>query len=67
LLPEHIPNPGLLWTSLLVFCQLAVYLVMDGKIDEVDVNEIVCEGMDWINLAQGRDNWWVFLNIVMNL
>jgi len=40
---------------------------MDGKIDEVDVNEIVSEGMDWINLAQGRDNWWVFLNIVMNL
>ena len=35
--------------------------------DKVDVNEIVCEGMGWINLAQGRDSWWAFLNIVMNL
>jgi hypothetical protein len=26
---------------------------------EVDVKEIVCEGMDWINLAQDRDSWWV--------
>ena len=35
--------------------------------DKVDVNEIVCEGMDWIDLAQDRDSWWVFLNTVMNL
>jgi hypothetical protein len=27
---------------------------------KVDVNEIVCEGMDWINLAQDRESWWVF-------
>ena len=35
--------------------------------DKVDVNEIVCEAMDWINVAQDRDSWWVFLNVVMNL
>jgi hypothetical protein len=35
--------------------------------DKVDVNKIVCEGMDWINLAQDRDILWVFLNIVMNI
>jgi hypothetical protein len=31
--------------------------------DKVDVNEIVCKSMDWINLAQGRDSWWVFLTL----
>jgi hypothetical protein len=24
-------------------------------------------GMDWINLAEDRDRWWVHVNVVMNL
>jgi len=24
-------------------------------------------GMDWIDLAQKRDRWWVLVNMVMNL
>jgi hypothetical protein len=24
------------------------------------------EGMDWIDLAQGRDRWWAFVYAVMN-
>jgi len=24
-------------------------------------------GMDWIDLAQGRDRWWALLNVIMNL
>ena len=24
------------------------------------------EGVDWIYLVQGRDKWWVFVNVVMN-
>ena len=23
--------------------------------------------MDWIDLAQDRDRWWVLVNVVMNL
>jgi hypothetical protein len=25
------------------------------------------EGVDWLNLAQDRDKWWVFVSRVMNL
>jgi hypothetical protein len=25
------------------------------------------EGVDWIHLAQDRDEWWVVVNTVMNL
>jgi hypothetical protein len=24
-------------------------------------------GMDWIDLVQDRDRWWVVVNVVMNL
>jgi hypothetical protein len=24
-------------------------------------------GMDWTDLAQDRDRWWVLVNVVMNL
>jgi hypothetical protein len=32
-----------------------------------DLHEVGCEGMDWIKLAQDRDRWQAFLNVVMNL
>jgi hypothetical protein len=28
---------------------------------------IGCGGMDWINLAQDRDQWWAFVNMFVNL
>jgi hypothetical protein len=28
--------------------------------------EIRCEGVDWIHLAQYRDQWWALVNMVMN-
>ena len=24
-------------------------------------------GMDWMDLAQDRDRWWAYVNVVMNL
>jgi hypothetical protein len=30
------------------------------------IKEVVCEGVDWIDLAQDADKWWVILNTVMN-
>jgi hypothetical protein len=34
---------------------------------KMDLREILCDGMDWIDLAQVRDQWRVIVNAVMNL
>jgi hypothetical protein len=34
---------------------------------KIDLREIGCDGMDWIDLAQDRDQWRALVNTVMNL
>jgi hypothetical protein len=35
--------------------------------NKIDLTEIGWEGMDWINLAQDRDQWRALVNTVLNL
>ena len=34
---------------------------------KMDLQEVECGGMDWIDVAQERDRWWALVNGVTNL
>ena len=34
---------------------------------KMNLEELLCGGMDWIELAQDRGWWWALVNAVMNL
>jgi hypothetical protein len=45
----------------------AADLCVDGRIIRMDRREIGLEVVDWIHLAEDRDQWRVVVNTAMNL
>lgn len=33
----------------------------------MDHKDLMCEGVDWIHLVQGRDQQWLLVNMVIKL
>jgi hypothetical protein len=42
-------------------------LGINGKIIFLDLRKIGWEGVNWMHLAQERDQWQALMNMVMNL
>jgi hypothetical protein len=40
--------------------------MLEGNV-KMDFTEIDWAGMDWIDLAQDRDQWWSLVNMIMNV
>ena len=34
---------------------------------KMDLQEVGCGGMDWMDMALDRDRWWALANAIMNL
>jgi hypothetical protein len=34
---------------------------------KITLEEISCEGMDWINLSQYKDKWWAVVNTLLKV
>ena len=34
---------------------------------KMDLQEVGCRGMDWIELTEDTNRWWALVNAVMNL
>jgi hypothetical protein len=34
---------------------------------KMDLQEVECWGMNWVELSHDRDRWWALVNVIINL
>jgi len=42
-------------------------LDVGGNNIKINLEDMVCQCIDWIHLAQVKDTWWVLVSMVLNL
>ena len=61
--PRHWGVPGPSWAVGPIKIYGCMYVYFDNI--KVDLQEVGCWDVDWIELAQDRDRWWLLVNAVM--
>ena len=49
-----------------IYIYIYIYVIRQLKV-KFELQDVGCEDMDWIGVAQDRDRPWAIVNAVMNL
>ena len=61
----HLPHNAAFHSPVLLFHAAHINFHWEDNI-KMEIQEVGCGGMDWIELAQDRDRWRALVNAVMN-
>jgi hypothetical protein len=56
-----------LMSAIIIIIVTTAWRLLRLRMDEMDLRDVGWDGMDWIDLAQDRDQWRILVNTVINL